>query len=455
MATNTMALQPTQWFDRLVAMLNRSIDNDMARLQRIARKEIAEIDMLFTKLNVNAWIDRRHVTASATGGFIRYPVLTGGKVASLANVDRDLCVLFTQLRNTKISTAGVAFPQQWIEVPYPLPRKPLLWSKANLDALGKFQALIGIDHSANRAQPVLLDYSDDTVSHVLLSGTTGSGKSTELAAFILSLAYSTSPADAKFLIVDPKISRHILPLARLPHVSLSHNIEDCLSAIATVKAEKDRRKGNVPRQRVFLFVEEFAEIGMESDKGDLITPLRSVVGTGRELGVHVVACTQKPTVDVIDTVLKANLPTRIAGRVLTAKESEVATGLTDAHAERLPGRGSFIFFNDGSTQRVQGYYLTPSDIGRAVDMIAVRWRDARRYEVAAVEHEQPTNEIDSHVEKVLAEHDLSVLARDGKELYGAKAKIAKTLFGQRYGGHNVATVDAVLDALKNASSASA
>ena len=155
MATSTMILQPIQWLERMVAMLNRSIDNDMARLQRIARKEIAEIDMLFTKLNVNAWIDRRRVTASATGGFIRYPVLTSGKVASLANVDRDLCVLFTQLRNTKIGTAGVAFPQQWIEVPYPLARQPLLWSKANLDALGKFQALIGIDHSANRAQPVV------------------------------------------------------------------------------------------------------------------------------------------------------------------------------------------------------------------------------------------------------------------------------------------------------------
>ena len=102
-----------------------STDNDLPRLQRIARREIAEIDMLFSKLGINAWVDRRYITASPTGGFIRYPILTGGKVSALAGIDRDLCVLFTQLREERITSAGVVFPEQWIEVPYPLQRRPL------------------------------------------------------------------------------------------------------------------------------------------------------------------------------------------------------------------------------------------------------------------------------------------------------------------------------------------
>lgn len=458
MTTGTMVLQASaQWLDRLLALLpgRKPADNDLPKLRRIARREIAEIDMLFIKLGIDAWVDRRHITGSATGGFIRYPVLTGGKVSALAGIDRDLCVLFTKERGQRITSAGVVFPEQWIELPYPLARRPLPWAKANLDELRKFQALIGVDHSGNSAKPVVLDYNDDTVSHALLSGTTGSGKSTELAAVILSLAYSTSPADAKIVIVDPKISMHIAPLAGLPHVSLFNDLQGCLDAIASVKAAKDKRRGKRPRQRVFLFVEEFAELDSEAGPADLIGPLRSVVGTGRESGVHVVACTQKATVDVIDTVLKANLPTRIAGKVTTAKESEVATGVTGAGAERLPGRGAFLFSNGGDLQRVQGYYLTPDEIAGAVNQIAARWHNVKPYSIDWIESPPavgPADELDAHIAKVLDAWELADLVDADGPKWGAKSKVAETLFNARYAGNNRAAVDAVLGRIANSTS---
>lgn len=463
MTTGTMVLQqPWQWFERLRALIPGMAitDEHLPRLQQIAQQETAEIDMLFTKLGIDAWVDRRRIVASSTAGFIRYPVLTGGKVSALAGIDRDLCVLLTQLRRQRITTAGVVFPEQWIELPYPLERRPLAWANANLDALRKFQALIGVDHSTGSTTPVMLDYTDDTTSNALLSGTTGSGKSTELAALILSLAYSTSPVEAKLVIVDPKVSKHIAPLGRLPHVTLCHELGDCLNAIASVKAEKDRRKGNSQRQRVFLFVEEFAEIGMDAGKdgkGALVEPLRSLVGTGRELGVHVIACTQKATVDVIDTVLKANLPIRIAGRVTTAKESEVATGRTDTHCERLPGRGSFLFAgSDGTLQRVQGYYLSPDEIAAAVNTIAARWQSVTPYEIewtATAPTTTATDEIDSHVATVIESVELSdLIDDDGQPKRGAKARIVRAIFGEsaNTGGANDRIASEVLGRLLNA-----
>jgi hypothetical protein len=427
-----------------------------SRVNRVAQREIAELDMLFVKLGINAWIDRGRVVASQTGDFIRYPVLTGGKIATVTNVERDLSVALTRLRGES-TPVKIRLPEQYIELPFPLETRPLLWTDANPAALGKFELIIGRDQSATTPAPVTLDFKDRSVSHILVSGTTGSGKSNELACMILSLAWSTSPADVRIVVLDPKFSPEIGALGGLPHVDLFQETQDCLDAIASVKAEMNARKRTPRRQRLFLVVEEFAELGIESGGAtDLIEPLKSVAGVGRGLGVHVIACTQKATVGVVDTVLRANLPIRIAGQVSTQAESAVAVGVPNAGAELLPGRGSFLYNRNGRVRRIQGHYVPEDEIAGIVAQIAARWHGVTPYEIAYIQSEEtaPIDELAGYVDKVqnaIALED--IFDADGAPARGIKTQIVKVLFGAdaKPGGQNHYIVNAVLERLRELS----
>lgn len=407
-----------------------------SRINRIARREIAEIDMLFVKLNIDAWVDTRRVIASQTGNFIRYYVLTGGKIASVTNVEKDLSVLVTRLRN-EATPVKLKLPEQYIELPFPLDTRPLLWADADLGKLGKFEMVVGRDQSTATPTPVTLDFKDRSVSHTLVSGTTGSGKSNELVSMVLSLAWSTSPAECKIVVLDPKFSPEIGLLAGLPHVSLFQETQDCLDAIASVKQEMNARKRQPKRQRLFLVVEEFAELGLEAGNGKsaLIDPLKSVVGVGRGLGVHVIACTQKATVEVVDTVLRANLPIRIAGQVSTQDESRVATGVPGAGAELLPGKGAFYFVRNGRVQRVQAHFVPEESIAGIVHEIRAKWHGIRPYDIAIEFSDHDTavtvnDEIAGHVATVLRAIALEdILDADGAPARGIKARIVRVLFG--------------------------
>lgn len=443
-------------YSEIVSLLGLGGESDLQRrLNRIAQRETGEIDMVFAKLKVDAWVDRRNVVASQSGNFIRYPILTSGKIAIATGIERDLSVLLTKLRG-EVTPVKIKLPEQHIELPFPLEKRPLLWNDIDLDRVGRFEMVLGRDQSQMNPVTVTLDYKQKNVSHVLVSGTTGSGKTNELVEMILSLAYNTSPADCKIVIVDPKFSASIAPLAILPHVSLFQETDACLDAIASVKNEMDKRKRNPSKKRVFLFVEEFAELGMESGKGgttSLVEPLKSVTGIGRELLVHVVACTQKATIDVVDTVLRSNLPLRLAGQVSTAEESKVATGVPGSGAELLPGDGAFLFVRRGKVQRIQGHYVPEDDIEGIAWAIAAKWNGIDPYEIEWVENQEvhALGAIDAYTAKVLAAFDVAEIFDDaGEPLRGIKSRIARLLFGESavFGGGNVPIVNGVLSRIK-------
>lgn len=426
------------------------------RINRVAQRETAEIDMLFVKLGVDAWVDVKRIIASQTGDFIRYPVLTGGKIATVTNVERDLSVALTRLRG-EATPVKIKLPEQFIELPFPLETRPLLWADANVDTLGKFTMIIGRDQGATTPQPVVLDFADRSVSHILVSGTTGSGKSNELACMVLSLAWSTSPADAHIVLLDPKFSPEIGALAGLPHVTLFQETQDCLDAIASVKAEMNNRKCTPRRQKLFLVVEEFAELGIESGKAPaLIEPLKSVAGVGRGLNVHVIACTQKATVETVDTVLRANLPIRVAGQVSTQAESTIAVGVPNAGAELLPGRGSFLYNRNGRVRRIQGHYVPEDSIDNIVAQIAAKWHGVTPYDIDYIVSEgdgAPADDITAHVETVLANIAMEDLFdADGQPARGIKAQIVRLLFGEsaNTGGANNKVAGEVLQRIKRA-----
>ena len=431
------------------------------RLNRLAAREVGEIDMLFIKHGIGAWVDRGRIVASPTGNFVRYYLHAADKVTRVESVEKDLSVLLSRLRKQPL-TVNVRVPGLYIELPYPLATRPLAWADVNLGALGKFEMIIGRDYSGATPRPVTLDFKDRSVAHMLVSGVTGSGKTNALISAILSLCWSTSPADAQVIILDPKFSAEMLPLADLPHVSLYQETQDCADAIASVKAEMNRRKRGPSTRRIFLVVEELAELMIEvgSTKTTLFEQLKSLTGIGRGLGVHVIACTQRASVDVIDPVMRANLPIRLAGKVSTVEESRIATGLSDAGCETLPGNGSFQYVRNGVAHRLQSHFVADGEALSIAYQIAGKWGGVRPYQIEMMGGDNSPGEADdiaTYVATVLKNVGIEdIFDANGKPARGIKARIVRVLFGENAGtgGHNDRVAGAVLERIRNTTTTS-
>jgi hypothetical protein len=203
--------------------------------------------------------------------------------------------------------------------------------------------------------PLHLVLPSPDVAHVLIAGTTGSGKSVAAHTLITSLAARCRPSQLAIIVIDPKrrvesaFLNNIRPfLAAPPAVET----KDMLNVIGRAVNAMENKVIGVPGPRLVLFIDELADVLMQGGKQmvDLIT---RIAQRGREPGFHLVAATQKPNTSVIGALLKANLPTRLIGRVINASDSNAASGISDLQAHRLPGRGAFIAVVAGETLRVQ------------------------------------------------------------------------------------------------------
>ena len=221
-------------------------------------------------------------------------------------------------------------------------------------------ALLGVDVAG---MPLLLRLAAADVVHLLIAGTTGSGKTALARTLLASLAYYNSPADLRLLLVDPK-GRGFAPLAALPHVmgdivSDSRRVHQGLTELVAEMERRDRAGSSHPT--LILAIDELADLlqtgGSEVEK--LITRLAQ---RGRQAGIHLVACTQKPTASLIGGAMKANFPVRLVGAVASRDEARYATGLTDSGAEKLEGRGDFLLVAKGEPMRFQAAWLSPDEM---------------------------------------------------------------------------------------------
>lgn len=420
------------------------------KLKPLLLREVNAIDAVFEQNKVEAQIDRQNIQALPAAGIVRMRVVNGAKVSKITSLEDDLSLCISELRGDDV-TVKVRKPRLIIELPYPLEREILEWE--NAPTLGPLQAFCGMDYTALTVAPVVIDWSDKAVSNVLVSGTTGSGKTNGLIALVASLARSTSPRDAQIIILDPKFSLGVLNV--LPHVTLAREPEDIAAAIAAVKAEINRRKRRRDPRKVFLVCEEIAELFYEAGdgKGQLIEQLKSIVQVGRELGVHVIACTQKATTTVVDTVLKSNLPIRLAFKVASREESTVATGQDGMGADRLTGKGAALFVNDGARRLIQTYLIDTEELPETLAAIAVQWVGVDCYrirmdvEAGPVGRELPANVTQEQVDAVLEKFGKAgIFDDDGHPIYGIKIKIIKHIHGDKAksAGHMTAWVDAIV-----------
>jgi energy-coupling factor transporter ATP-binding protein EcfA2 len=254
-----------------------------------------------------------------------------------------------------------------LEVNHPFPA-PLDWHKAQTQ-LQPDTMLTGRNYSGREPCDDMLCF-DDT-PHVLIVGTTGSGKSTLLRMMIATLALNTDPANLRMYLVDLK-NEDLLPFARLPHVETTAITRaQAMDVVRFMHAEKNRRvlEGKAHGPRCVLVIDELAQI---ADKSTLLL-LDETLAVARSKRLNAIFATQKPTVDVVGRLGKANLTTRLVGRVTTADEATTAAGRGETGAHLLPGKGAFLRIEGADVTRLQAYWLDDAGTDAMVDAAVERW----------------------------------------------------------------------------------
>lgn len=225
-------------------------------------------------------------------------------------------------------------------------------------------AILGVDLEG---VPLLLRLASPDVAHCLIAGITGSGK-TELARTIIaSLTRHQKPHEVQLALCDPKY-HGLAPFANLPHllfpiVSDTMEMVERLSYLVSEMERRDREL--ILRPRIVIVVDELADV-IQRGGPALESLLTRLVQRGRSAGVSLIACTQKPTARAVGTLMKANFPVRLVGRVASAEDARVAAGIGGTGAEKLAGRGDFLLVAGGQIIRFQVAHTSPEVLPKGV-----------------------------------------------------------------------------------------
>lgn len=236
-------------------------------------------------------------------------------------------------------------------------------------SLPPFTAVLGM---CDDGAPLLMRLASPDVAHVLISGTTGSGKTALCQTMILSLAMTHRRSQLQFVLIDPK-RRAFAPFASLPHLlwPLIDNAPDAVGAmgeLGKLMEARDYAAGasqTAPTPCIVVVLDELADLMQAAGKplGEHLTRLAQ---RGREAGIHVIACTQKPSSQVLGTLIRANFPARLVGKVVSPEDARVAAGIGGTGAERLAGRGDFLAVAAGQVLRFKGAYVSLAEMGQVV-----------------------------------------------------------------------------------------
>jgi S-DNA-T family DNA segregation ATPase FtsK/SpoIIIE len=234
-------------------------------------------------------------------------------------------------------------------------------------------------------KPIVADLAK--MPHLLVAGQTGSGKSVMINTFLTSLLYRNSPADLKLILVDPK-QVEMAPYHDIPHLltPVINDPEKCISALKWAVAEMERRlramaevgKRNIGEYNnlkqeegmpyIVIVIDELADLMMMAAR-DVEALIVRLAQKARAAGIHLVLATQRPSVDVITGLIKANVPARIAFTV--ASQIDSRTIIDQMGAEKLLGRGDMLLLTSDmpKPKRVQAALIEDDETGKVTDFI--------------------------------------------------------------------------------------
>jgi DNA segregation ATPase FtsK/SpoIIIE, S-DNA-T family len=314
----------------------------------------------------------------------------GVKVNKITNLSDDI-KLSLAAKDIRIEAPIPGKHTIGIEVPNhssrPVLLSEILQSAGFMDLESPLSVALGLDIAGN---PIVTDLKK--MPHGLIAGATGSGKSVCINTMLVSLLYKAHPDEVKLLLIDPKMVE-LAPYNRIPHL-VSPVITDVKAATASLKwaveemerryelfahtgvrdisrfnelAEKHRRfSDKLPY--IVIVIDELADLMMMAP-GDVEEAICRIAQKARACGIHLIIATQRPSVDVITGLIKANVPTRIAFSVSSQVDSRTIIDISGA--EKLLGRGDMLFLENGSSKpfRLQGTFVTDNEIDDIVAFV--------------------------------------------------------------------------------------
>jgi S-DNA-T family DNA segregation ATPase FtsK/SpoIIIE len=330
------------------------------------------------------------IPARVTGGtvtprWVRFQVVpaVGAKISKIKGLSEELAAAL-DAPSVRISRRGAAVA---VEIPRqdPQPVRLLpLYRQLNQDALsiagnsGVIPAATAVLGLAEDGGPLLIRLPSPDVAHILVAGTTGSGKTVLLRAMILSLALGNvphtqsangrRPSSIGLVLIDPRGGGSFGCFDTLPHlvrpvVRDAAGAVEVLGSLARLMEQRDRRGESTPA--VVVVIDELADL-LQVGGAEAEGRLTRLTQRGRNAGIHLVAATQKPTAAALGSLVKANFPTRLVGRVTCAEDARTASGWSGTGAERLTGRGDFLAVAEGRVIRFQAAHVSEDEIAQTL-----------------------------------------------------------------------------------------
>ncbi|OGR95336.1 MAG: hypothetical protein A2V88_11930 [Elusimicrobia bacterium RBG_16_66_12] len=355
---------------------------------------IADLERTLKSFDIDA-----HVSGYSPGPVItRYEIspAPGVKVSSIVALENDIA-LAMRAKGIRIIAPIPGKAAVGIEIPNPRQAAVVLREILQSDAITAASPLLtfGLGLSAS-GEPVAADIAK--MPHVLVAGATGSGKSVLIHSMVMSILFRARPDEVKFVMIDPKRTEltfyegipHLFdPMVDPARVSVITNAKDAAKALKALLSLMEKRyeklqlhgvrnlegynveadKKGLPREfYIVVVIDELADLMLIA--GDIVEDaIQRLTQMARAVGIHMVLATQRPSVDVITGVIKANLPSRIALQVISKVDSKVI--LDGSGAESLQGRGDLLYLSSGAQkpERCQGAFVSEDEIRALVSYL--------------------------------------------------------------------------------------
>lgn len=393
---------------------------DPAKQQRNSKK-LEETLMLFG-------IEAKVVNVSVGPTITRYELQpkAGVKVSKILNLSDDLALALAAVAAIRIeapipgtSLIGIELPNAETDM---VSFRSVLESKAFFEAKSKLSFVLGKDVSG---KPMISDIS--RMPHMLVAGSTGSGKSVCINGLICSILFKATPDEVKFIMIDPKVVElsiyNDIPHLLIPVVTDMKKAPYALSwavnemnrryklfaenRVRDINGYNELEETEEKMPRIVIIVDELADLMMVSpnEVEDAICRLAQMA---RACGMHLVLATQRPSVDVITGLIKSNIPSRIAFAVSSQVDSR--TILDGVGAEKLIGKGDMLYSPQGLSkpQRIQGAFISDGEVKDIVEFISAQFPKKRNSTIDIIEEtmqqkdeEKKEKETDPIIEEVI------------------------------------------------------
>lgn len=286
-------------------------------------------------------------------------------------------------------TVGVEVPNEKKEIVY---LKEVINSKQFINHKSLLALALGKDI---KGEPVVADLKE--MPHLLIAGTTGSGKTVCINALICSILFKAKPNEVKFILIDPK-KVELAHFSQIPHllVPIISDAKKTCRVLEWAVEEMEKRyqlfaeegvrnidaynRVNLRLPYIVIVIDELADL-MVVAKESIETSIQRLAQLSRAVGIHLILATQRPSVDVITGVIKANFPARISFKVSSKVDSR--TVLDRQGAERLLGKGDLLFLRPQDSQllRIQGSFVDDEDIEKLVNFLKKQAKPVYKEEI--------------------------------------------------------------------------